>query len=186
MKKVIIIGFLAVFILFVYVWQNSNKQNEDNKTIESGRIFNFERPEERVDISGIVKTIIGNEVTVLKIEKRAFDENENIEEGDGNIDNQKEQRPASRTGGGMGMGMGGAQLNTETSDVDIAARLEMLKGMSTGEEKIIIPVGIKMLKNEDGKMIEATLDDITRDKMLMIWTDENITERNVANFVVIN
>ena len=62
--------------------------------------------------------------------------------------------------------------------------------MSAGEEKIIIPVGIKMLKKdnekEDEKMVEATLDDISRDKMLMIWIDKDITDKNVANFVIIN
>ncbi|MCK4919078.1 MAG: hypothetical protein KAS01_01695 [Candidatus Pacebacteria bacterium] len=188
MKKIIIIGFLATFILFGYVWQNSNRQNENNKISGNNRFADFERPEEKVDISGIVKTVIGNEVTVLKIERRAFAENNNTEEGDENIDNQKEQRPASGTGGGMGMGMGmgGAQLNTETNDVDIAARLEILKSMSTEEEKVIIPVGVKMLKNENGEMIEATLNDITKDKMLMIWIDVSITEKNVANFVIIN
>ena len=190
MKKIMAVSLLLAFVLLGYVWQKNNKQDENNKTIESGRIFDFERPVERVDISGIVKTIVGNEITVLKIEKRAFTEDNNIGEYDENIDNQKEQRPVPGSGGGMGMGMGmgmgSTQLNTETNDVDIAARLEMLKNISTGEEKIIIPIGIKMLKNENGEMVEATLSDIIQDKMLMVWIDANITEKNIANFVIIN
>ena len=179
---------MFVFVLLGYLWQNSNKQDVNNKAFENNRFSGFERPEEKAAISGIVKTVIGNEVTVLKIERQMSGENNNIEESeiDKDIDSEKEQRPASGMGGGMGMGMGGTRSTTETDSEDIDARLEMLKSMSTGEEKIIIPVGIKILKNEDGEMIEATLNDIVKDKMLLVWTDEDITDKNVANFVVIN
>ena len=115
-------------------------------------------------------------------ENNGLEESESVED----IDDEKEKRPSSGAGGGMGMGMGmgGTQLNTTDDDVD--ARLEMLKSMSTGEEKIIIPVGIKILKNEDGVMVEATLNDIVKDKMLLVWTDKDITDKNIANFVIIN
>ena len=180
MKKSIVISLLLIFVLVLlgYTWQNNNRQSEDNKISEKNRVFDFERPEEKADISGIVKTIIGNEVTVLKIERQTFDENKNIEKD--KDDNDTKRRPASGMGGGMGMG---SRLNTGDEDSD--ERLEMLKSLSTGDEKIIIPVGIKMLKNDNGKMIEATLDDVTKDKMLTIWIDKNITNKNIAYFVVI-
>ena len=190
MKKVIvIISLLLVFVLLGYIWQNSNKQDGNNKISENNRFAGFERPEEKPNISGIVKTITGNEVTILKIERQMSgennNENSNIEKGesDEEKDDEREQKLVPGSGGGMGMGMG-SRSNIETEDTD--ERLEMLKSMSTGEEKIVIPVGIKILKNEDGEMIEATLNDIIRDKMLVIWTDTDITDKNVANFVIIN
>jgi len=188
MKKVIVISLALVFVFALsgYVWQNSNGQDGSDRISEKHRFPDFERPEEAPNFSGIVKTIVGNEVTVLKIERKIFnensDENKDVErdEKSGREDMTTEKRPVPRMGGGAGMG---GQLNTGDEDSD--QRLDMLKKLSTGEEKITIPVGIKMLKNEDGKMIEASLDDITKDKMLTIWTDKDITNRNIANFVII-
>ncbi|MCK5085696.1 hypothetical protein KAK05_03225 [Candidatus Parcubacteria bacterium] len=180
-KNIIIISLLVVFVLLGYIWQNSNKQDENNNILKRDGVLDFERPEEKADISGIVKTIIGNEVTILKIERPEISRDENDE----NIDAEKdrsEQEQRSGFGGGMGMGMG-SRLNTE--DEDNEARLEMLKNMSTGEEKITIPIGIKMLKSANGEATIATLDDITKDQMLMIWIDEAIADKNIAIFVMI-
>lgn len=192
MKKVITTSLLFIFVLAGCAGQNGDKQDESDKTLREHRMPDFERPEERPSISGIVKTIIGNEITVLKIEMPANfnemnSENKGSEEGENTEnENNREQRPITGFSGGMGghgMSMGGrSSMGTTDSD----ERLAMLKSLSTGEEKIIIPVGIKMLKNEDGEMVEATLTDVARDKMLMIWTDKTITDRNIANFVIIN
>ena len=187
MRKVIIISLLIVFVLSGYfIWQSGSGQNENNKISGKYRILDFERPKEEPSISGIVKTIIGNEIAVLKIERAAKfkeenDKNKDIEksEDDEKEESAKEQRPAS--GFGRGMGMGG-KLNAGIADDE---KLAMLKSLSTGEEKITIPVGIKMLKSEDGEMVEATLDDIAKDQMLIIWTDKTITDKNIANFVII-
>ncbi len=180
MKKVIIAaGILLVFALSGYAWQNSSNQDKNDKISEKLVIPDFERPEEKPSLSGIVKTIIGNEVTILKIERSMKPEN-----GNGNIEKtdkeKKEPKPASGFGKGMDMGK---RINTGVGGD--AEKLAMLKSMSVGEEKLIIPVGIKMLKSENGKMIVATLDDITKDQMLMIWIDETITDKNIATFVMI-
>ena len=186
MKKVIIICLVFVFALLGYVWQN-NKQIESNNISKRDGVSSFERPEEKADISGIVKTIVGNEATILKIERPGISENGDDENVDIKKD-ESEKEQESRTGGGMGMGMGGGmggRLNTGTEDEESAERLEMLKSMSTGEEKITVPVGIKMLKSANGEATIATLDDITKDQMLMIWIDEAITDKNIATFVMI-
>ncbi len=188
MKKVIIICIVFVFALLGYVWQN-NKQTESNNISKKDGVSSFERPEEKADISGIVKTIVGNEATILKIERPGISENVD----NGNVDtknDESETEQESRPDGGMGMGMGmgggmGGRLNTGTEDEESAERLEMLKSMSTGEERIIIPVGIKMLKSDDGEATIATLDNITKDQMLMIWIDKTITDKNIATFVMI-
>ena len=184
MKKVIIAaGTLLIFALLGYfVWQNNNSRNESNEISEKQGIADFERPEEKPNISGIVKTIVGNEITILKIERPEIS---NDSDGENTNAEKDESERKSGSGGGMGMGGGMGQLNAGTNDEESDERLEMLKRMSTGEEKVIILVGIKMLRSNDGKAIMATLDDIAKDQMLMIWIDETITDKNIANFVMI-
>ena len=178
MKKVIIAaGLILVFALLGYfVWQNSNEQNG---TSEKQEIPGFEKPEEKPDISGIVKTIIGNEVTILKIERQTPGEND-IENED-----KETEKDGEKTGSGGGMGMGGGMGSRVDTDEDSEARIEMLKSMNTGEEKVTIPVGIKMIKNTDGEATIVTLNDIKKDQLLMIWTDKAITDKNIATFVMI-
>ncbi|MCD4705849.1 hypothetical protein K8R61_02085 [bacterium] len=183
MKKIITISLLFVFVLTGCVGQNSDQQDENNSISKRGTTAGFERPEEKPNISGIVKTIVGNEVTILKIERPEISNDNNGENIDPKKDDsEREQR--SGTGGRMGMvGSMGSRINTGDEDSD--ERIEMLKNMSTGEEKVTIPVGIKMLKSDDGEAVIATLNNITKDQMLMIWIDKTITDRNIATFVMI-
>jgi hypothetical protein len=82
-------------------------------------------------------------------------------------------------------GPGGAQDENSR-----ATMLAELKKISTGEEKVIIPVGIKMLKSSANgtkrEMVEANLSDITNDKMITIWLNQSVTDKKVAEFVLIN
>ena len=161
------------------------------------RMPDFEKPAEEASVSGIVKNVVGNEVTVLKIERQGGfgnGTNSGFEVTEKKNEKEEKTQGLNITGfggdsggmrGGPGGGMGGGRPS-ETGESDTDERLEMLKTLSTGEEKVTIPVGIKMLKNEDGKMIEATITDVTKDTMLMIWTDASITDKNIANFVIIN
>lgn len=179
MKKYIIINFLFAFIL-ILVGCDINKQNENDEMSQKQDNSNFERPEKNPNISGIVKTIIGNEITILKIEKPEIS-NSNEDADSEKDESEKEEKLGS--GGRMGMGGGmGSRVNT---DEESDERIERLKSMSTGEEKVIIPIGIKMLKSNDGEAIAATLSDITKDQMLMIWIDESIADKNIATFVMI-
>jgi len=180
MKKIITISLLLVFVLAGCVGQNDNKQDESEKIFKKSEVADFKRPEERANISGIVKNIIGNEVTILKIKRpEIFNHNEN--------ENPKKDESEKKTGSSRGMGMRGGmgQLNTGASGEENDERLEILKSMSVGEEKVIIPVGIKMLKSNDGEAVIATLDDIKKDQMLMIWINKDIIDKNIATFVMI-
>ena len=178
MKKIIIISLLLVFVLAGCVGQNDNKQDESEKIFKKSEVADFKRPEERANISGIVKNIIGNEVTILKIKRpEIFNHNENPKK------DESEKKIGSSRGMGIRGGMG--QLNTGASGEENDERLERLKSMSVGEEKVIIPVGIKMFKSNNGEAIMATLDDIKKDQMLMIWTNKDITDKNIATFVMI-
>ena len=172
--------------------QSGNNSNSFDQISQKRRLPDFQRPEGKASVSGIVKNILGNELTVLKIERQGgFEGGTNSGSKVAAKKTERKIQPLNITGlagsarGGMRRGMeGGRPPVSENEDSD--ERLQILKELSMGEEKVIIPVGIKMLKNDDGEMVEATLEDIKKDIMLMIWTDQNISERNIANFVIIN
>lgn len=190
MKKIIILPILILFAITGCSSQDTGGQVKSDNVSSQRRIIDFERPEENPSISGLVKSVVGNEVTVLKIDRPERTDGENITNSDGRAE-RTVQRPITSitgsTGGhmpGIGGGIGGGRPGG--GETDASARIDMIKSMSTGEEKVVIPVGIKMLKRDGEEMVEATLVDVKTDTMLMIWTDKEITDRNIANFVVIN
>lgn len=173
---------------------NKNGGNGNGGSLEFRRP-DFGQPESRPDITGIVKTIIGNEVTVIKFEQPNMDNGQGGEEENGEEDNGARISPGATFGGGGGGhgggfgGMGGSRGGSQNNG-DRGAFLEMMKEMSTGEEKITIQVGIRMLKFSEGgdadrEAIEATLSDIKVDKMISVWLDDSVTDRNLASFVLI-
>lgn len=190
MKKLLLLSFLLFTSMALTGCAGEQVlDSERTKEKRGSRMLDFGQPEEKPDISGLVKSIVGNEVTVLKMERF------NKEEGD-EKETDREERPvfnpsAAMSGGGaargMGRGMRGSGRQSEESRV---AMFEKIKAMSAGEEKIIIPVGIQMLKfelTEEKKpnMVEATLEDVTADRMLQIWLDDTVEDRKVASFVVV-
>ena len=179
MKKIhiLLLSFMVVVLLSACV-NNQNKNIEDF----AFRRPDFGQPERQPDISGIVKSIVGNEVKIIKLERPARDQN---------IINDSNNQDSIRLGFGSGMGEGRGSFGRDRSTQDRTEMLARMKEMSTGEEKIIIPVGIQMLKfsqfDADGnpEIIEATLTDIIPDKMIKIWLDENISDKKIASFVLI-
>lgn len=165
----------------------TNSQNSNNPATpqvggrRNSRMPDFGQPDRSADMRGVVTSIVGNEVTVLKIAnnqgRRASSSNETTASG-------TQAAPAISLNGGSGRvrgGQGGFGGGPDggvgrggSGTTDRAAMLANLKAMSTGQEKIIVPVGIKMMKSEmdaAGKrtMIEASLVDITADKMITVW-----------------
>ncbi|MFA6194484.1 MAG: hypothetical protein WC719_01900 [Patescibacteria group bacterium] len=223
MKKLFFasISFLALSLVLTGCAKSS--QTADNQAgLDTGRPGqmrqpDFGQPDRMPDIRGIVKSIVGNEVTVLKIDMPAGGRNASSTPGQ---DQAGAAGVASKNavslvgasgipsgvpgGGGMMGGAGGpGEQTTETR----AQMLAKLKEMSTGEEKIIIPVGIRMLKMDvsgnNRTMVEATLADITADKNITVWvsavgadgvasasttasTTAVTTGRKIAEFVLIN
>jgi hypothetical protein len=184
MRKIslILLGIALVFSLTACGSKQTSVPNDFDR-----RIPDFGQPESDASLSGIVSEIIGNEVIVLKIERPDMSEEVDV------VRRKSPDEEEKTTGIGMGMppGMrgGSGRFNQASDDTSLA---EMMKEMSSGEEKVIIPVGIQMLKKEETgergmpNMIAATLEDVKTNSMLMIWLDESITDRNVAKFVVIN
>ncbi|MFZ2310151.1 MAG: hypothetical protein WAW11_01245, partial [Patescibacteria group bacterium] len=160
-----------------------SKTEDTNSKNEMPRRPDFGQPEAKPDVNGVVKSITGNEVVVLKVEMGQGFRNASSTP-DGAPDKATTLSLGTTSGGpgaGGGPGMGQRRQGGEASAEDRAQMLAKIKEMSTGEEKIIIPVGIKMLKrsNEAGsrEMVEATLSDITSDKTLMIWLNKDVTDK---------
>jgi hypothetical protein len=174
---------------------NSNAKTsvDTNSKNEMPRRPDFGQPEAKPDVNGVVKSITGNEVVILKVEmgqgfKNASSTPANTQNKTTSL-NLGAAAGVSGAGGGPGMGQRRQGGGTATSE-ERAQMMARIKEMSTGEEVITIPVGIKMLKrsSETGsrEMVEATLSDITSDKMLMVWLNKDVTEKQVASFVLIN
>jgi len=201
--------------------QNNQNGQQGNQTNKSGqdqnlsrsrqRMPDFGQPDKKADVRGVVKSIIGNEVTVIKIDMTNGRASSSPDKTSGASSTDIQSKPAvslagaeSGTGrGGMGGrgaggpgaggpgGFGGGQSTTSRADM-----LAKLEAMSSGEDKIIIPVGIKMLKADTGSgsgsgstqpnMVEATLADVTADKMLTIWLNASSTDKKIAEFILIN
>ena len=197
MKKVL---YLIVFFVIIFGLSACSKdQASQNKDVNfENREFrrpDFGQPERNADISGLIKSITGNEVTILKIDRPQRGEGMGVdmpgEEDSEEKDTEKTAMPSFNGSAGRVPGMGHGMNGARNTDADAqAAMIERMKEMSTGEEKVLIPVGIKMLKpdtenTEKREMIEATLSDVAKDKMINIWLDENSGDRNIASFVLI-
>lgn len=188
---------LLIILAFSLTGCGKNGGNGNNGSREVRRP-DFGQPESRPDITGIVKSITGNEVTVIKFDRPEMGEGEDWQgmQGDEEENEDRPQvNPGATFGGGSGGhgggfgGMGGSRGGSQNGG-DSGAFLEMMKEMSTGEEKITIQVGIRMLKFSEGEgadreAIEATLSDIKVDKMISVWLDDSVTDRNLASFVLI-
>lgn len=228
MKKALIgsASFLALLLVLTGCAKTSssvNPQAQQENGNQPGRMRqpDFGQPDRQPDIRGIVKSIVGNEVAVLKIDmpgRNASSTPGGMERNNANANGEVAPsvsltgRAGTRgagagSGAGMMMGTGGpggpdgpGGPGEQTGETR-AQMLAKLKELSTGEEKIIIPVGIRMLKmdtsNNKKTMVEATLADITADKNITVWTvaispettastTENIVTRKIAEFVLIN
>ncbi len=185
---------------------SANSQNTNNAQTptasgqRNGRLPDFGQPDRPADMRGVVTTIVGNEVTVLKIAanqgRRASSTSENANGSTTqtvptlSLDGSGANRVRGAQGGFAG-GPDGGPGRGGAGTTDRAAMLANLKAMSTGQEKIIVPVGIKMMKSEtdsSGKrtMIEASLADITADKMITVWLNTSVADKKIADFILIN
>jgi len=206
-KKIFIISALVAVLLLILTGgiylavKNNNKSGQFDNRVGKMRQPDFGQPERQPDVRGVVKSIVGNEITVLKVEMPNRDRNSSSTPASGD----KTRAAVSLVGGSGGPGMDGARggMGRPGGEQDNNTRAQMLatlKEMSTGEEKIIIPVGIQMLKfsTSGGKSepVEATLADITADKSITVWTSSAptstsatttiVTDNKIAEFVLIN
>jgi len=214
MKRVIILSVLLFACLITLsacsknpVATGGNNQNNTSTTgakVAGGRgsrMPDFGQPARPADIRGIVKSITGNEADILLVDlKGGRGGNASSTPGSNNNASGTRQTPSvslNGTGGGGGRGFGGygggggGGQGGQGGTTDRAAMIARLKAMSTGEDTVIIPVGIKMLKsgtdaNNKRTMVEASLSDVVSDKTITIWLNSSVTDKKVAEFVLIN
>lgn len=193
MKKKLIFGSACLGLVLVLSACGSSTnptQNAKGGTeVRPDRRPDFGQPKTQPEVRGVVKSVVGNEVDILKIDQpqRATSTATSTNKTAGRLS-------AGGVPSGAGMGIGGGRPGGEggggaNSTTDRTALMAQIKAMSTGEEKVIIPVGIKMLKSStDGTrtMVEANISDVTADKMITIWLDASVTDKKVASFVLIN
>lgn len=170
---------------------NFTNTNTDNGGAENNvRRPDFGQPDRQADLMGIVESIVGNEVTVLTMEMPDMEARQEAR-GESENENKSGSQVFSLNGAGMGGGPGGGMRGIRPEGVDQESIISMMKEKATGEAKVIIPVGIQMLKrgtSENGEqpnMVEASLTDITSETMLSIWLNQDVSDRNIAEFVLI-
>lgn len=199
MNKKLIFGTASLGLLLVLSACGTAKTPPATGSVDANnnRRPDYGQPNTQPEIRGLVKTIVGNEVTILKIDRPqqpATSTATSTESGTKTPSLSLGGTTGDRQGGGFIGGGGrpnGGQDSGNTA-TDRTAMLERMKAMSTGEEKVIIPVGIKMLKADPNNttkqrnMVEASISDVTADKSLTIWLDSSITDKKVASFVMIN
>ena len=211
MKRILIVStFLFAILITVSACRKTPVANNTSKGADNAaqpgpggrgqRMPDFGQPDRVPDVRGVVKSIMGNEATILKIDmKGGRGQNASSTPAGGDASNTR-QAPAislsgtnrSVDGGGGRNWNGGPGGQGGSGTTDRAAMLERMKAMSTGEETITIPVGIQMLKSSSDTtakqrtMVEATLSDITSDKSVTIWLASSTTDKKIAEFVLIN
>ena len=122
---------------------NKSTSNNDNNFANNqvgSRRPDFGQPERVADVRGVIKSVVGNEVTILEINMGAGRNSQNAStSSETEVNNQQKtaisltgdsQAPGGRYGGGPG-GMEGR--NPGENSGDRADMLTQLKEMSTGE-----------------------------------------------------
>jgi len=198
-KKIIYFGvFLLVtgFLSGCSTQKDTESAGDENSNVsrDEMRRPDFGQPERNPDLMGIVKSISGNEVTILKIEMPSEEERSARLAEMGVTEDNTEKTPTAigvgtGVGGGRGMMGGGRPGGGDRSESDM---VDMMKSRASGEEKVMIPVGIRMLKSEIGSdskgtpvMLEASLEDVKQDTILNIWINKDVTDRQLAEFVFV-
>ena len=213
MKKNILGAVFLISLGILLSGCSSQNQTETSNTSGSSgdETTVAARPDRDADIVGMVKSMEGNIATILLLDTSALPgggQGMGMPEGMENTEAADTETQSATlnagvitgaTGGGpgggggmmMGGGPGGGGPMGEDGETDNSAMLEMMEEMSIGEEEVVIPVGIAMVKNsfdEDSKKSEevaADFTDVAENSMVTIWLDESVTDRNVAEYVVI-
>lgn len=182
--------FFTFFLLFLFILTACDKGQLQNnyKTMPERGVPDFSQPEEKADIMGVVKSVMGNEVTVLKIKRPESNLEDKMEtrEKDQSANKSVSFSANSSANSRRMPGMGKSGITSDNKD----EMIEMIKKMSTGEESVTVPIGIQMLKTEESekgtpKILEANLNDIKANKMINIWLNKDVSDQRIASFILI-
>jgi hypothetical protein len=192
--------------------QNSQSQQnpQASQTGQKRGMPDYGQPSRPEDIRGIVKSITGNQASIILMAapvggRGRASSSATSSTSTNNTPSIALSGATGATGagrGGAGGGFGGAGGGRPGGGAggpggaggttDRTAMIDQIKKLSTGEADITIPVGIQMLKSSTNsttnkkEMVEATLSDITADKFITIWLNQSVTDKKIAEFVLIN
>jgi len=185
MFKAILIA-IAVPTLLILVTgcsvQDKNSSNQEDQARVKGENSNI--PETKADIVGIVKSMIGNEITIIQIDMEAMREQMMADKestGD-DIEEKKENNFVSGQSGGMGPGMRGGGGRTKLTDEQKEGMQAKMLENSLGDIKVIFPVGIPMYKTRNA---EASLADVVVGSSVTVWLNDSVVDRSIAKYVII-
>ncbi|MDD2656808.1 MAG: hypothetical protein PHQ18_04575 [Patescibacteria group bacterium] len=195
MKRISFIIASLALVFFVTGCSNNTSVNGDSASTttnnKTGQFQDPNMPERNVDISGVVKSMVGNEVTITQIDMEKIREKmmeSRQASGDTNTDPAVfvgTRGTGMGPGGGMMGGMGGGTPPGEANSEEATARNEMMaeltKEYSLGDVKVIIPVGIAMNKRGEA----SSLADVIVGSNLSIWLNTSVTDKKVAEYVSI-
>ena len=192
MKRISFIIASLAFVFFVTGCGNNTSVNGDSESTttnnKTGQFQDPNMPERNVDISGVVKSMVGNEVTVTQIDMEKIREKMMESRQASGDTNTNPTVSVGTRGTGMGPGggmMGGGIPPGEANSEEATARNEMMaeltKEYSLGDVKVIIPVGIAMNKRGEA----SSLADVIVGSNLSIWLNTSVTDKKVAEYVSI-
>jgi uncharacterized membrane protein len=152
MKKIlpVLIG-LVVLGVGAFVYFNNSKTEQQSQVSTEGE--NIATPDRPAEINGVIKTIEGNEVIVLKELKEAISEEERLVRQEERQNLSQEERQALRQ--------------------------EELDTVETESVTLIIPVGVPIVKGSgttDGTNVAAKLTDLVSGVYVSIWLNNNEPE----------
>ncbi len=209
-KSLVFSSLIAALPLVLTACSNSatspvtGGQAASSSGARSARQIDFGQPDRPADLRGVVTSVVGSEVNILKIAVNSGRRASSTPERNSSSTNPNPTNPNSpsvslsgvaATGSGNRggfIGGRGAAGGPGGGTADRAAMIASLKAMSTGQETITIPVGIKMMKfsvdpsTQKRTAVEANLTDISADKMITVWLNSSITDKKIADFVLIN
>lgn len=188
MFKVVIICLIVPALLILLSGcslQTQGASDSTNGDAKLNQIPQVKSPEREADISGTVKSIVGNEVVITQVDMEAIHEQmtTNMPEG------AEAERPAGNNfvasggqppsgGGGTGMaggrGFGGDENSAMRDQMN-----ELMRQYSLGDVKVLIPVGIPMYARGG----EVSLADVVVGSNLTVWLNQDSGDRKIAEFV---
>ncbi|MEI7511225.1 MAG: hypothetical protein WCJ84_03655 [Candidatus Peregrinibacteria bacterium] len=168
---------------------------ESPQSSSSAESFSFTRPQTPPNVSGTLKSLVGNEATISTRDMANIpdDVKKLIESTTGRA------MPSGGFTGGMpggagggfggGRGPGGMAGGPQMSDTDRQKMRDAMAKIPTKETKVLIPVGIPMAKQSrsaDGKesFTEASLADLKVGGNITLWTTEQ-NGKTIANTAIV-
>lgn len=183
-KKIIFSAFLVLTLVFLSGCTSSEGEMNSN-TASTNQVS---QPEGEADLSGIIRSVVGNEFVVAKLDLSEMGgegmmPNGEMPEGEMEESDDAAVLSFGSTGGMPGGGQGGGpdgggpggMMGEDDSD---DATTELLR-QSTENVIVTIPVGIQITKGAES----LTISDLAAGDMLTIWFDDSVEGRNVAKYV---